>query len=55
MIKALSLTTFFSQALVLGFLILMSVSLLYFVGFSDRVFLHDAAHDVRHAFTLPCH
>ncbi len=29
--------------------------ILYGVGFAQPQLLHDTAHDVRHAFALPCH
>ena len=25
------------------------------IGFASPQFIHDAAHDTRHAFTFPCH
>lgn len=35
--------------------ILFGAFILYGVGFAQPRLLHDAAHDVRHAFALPCH
>ena len=35
--------------------ILLGAFILYGVGFAQPRLLHDAAHDVRHAFALPCH
>ncbi len=35
--------------------IALGVFILYGVGFAQPQILHDAAHDVRHAFALPCH
>lgn len=35
--------------------ILLGAFILYGVGFAQPQLLHDAAHDVRHAFALPCH
>ena len=35
--------------------IVLGIFILYGVGFAQPQLLHDAAHDVRHAFALPCH
>ena len=35
--------------------ILLGVVLVYGVGFASPMALHNAAHDVRHAFAFPCH
>lgn len=35
--------------------IALGLFILYGVGFAQPQLLHDAAHDVRHAFALPCH
>lgn len=37
------------------FAILLGAFILYGVGFAGPAVLHNAAHDVRHAFTFPCH
>jgi len=34
---------------------LLGAFILYGVGFAGPAALHNAAHDVRHAFTFPCH
>ena len=34
---------------------LLGAFILYGVGFAGPAVLHNAAHDVRHAFTFPCH
>jgi cobalt transporter subunit CbtB len=39
-------------ALVAG---LLGVALVYTVGFASPQFIHDAAHDSRHALSFPCH
>ena len=38
-------------------LLLSAIILLFVVGFAEGSggFLHDAAHDTRHAVTFPCH
>tara|TARA_B100000614_G_C14285125_1_gene385320 strand:+ start:370 stop:561 length:192 start_codon:yes stop_codon:yes gene_type:complete len=33
----------------------LGLFILYGVGFAQPAFLHEAAHDTRHAFTFPCH
>ena len=35
--------------------ILLGMVLLYGVGFSPLQAAHDAAHDTRHSYGLPCH
>ena len=35
--------------------ILFGVFVIYGVGFAGPTTLHNAAHDVRHAFAFPCH
>ena len=35
--------------------IVLGIFILYGVGFAQPQLLHDAAHDTRHAFALPCH
>lgn len=35
--------------------ILMSLSLVYFAGFSHLEVVHNAAHDTRHSSGFPCH
>jgi len=37
------------------FAILLGAVLVYGVGFASPMALHNAAHDVRHAFAFPCH
>ena len=37
------------------FAMLLGAFILYGVGFAGPAALHNAAHDVRHAFTFPCH
>ena len=37
------------------FALLFGVFILYGVGFAGPMVLHNAAHDVRHAFAFPCH
>jgi len=37
------------------FALLLGVFILYGVGFAGPLVLHNAAHDVRHAFAFPCH
>jgi cobalt transporter subunit CbtB len=37
------------------FLIVLAVLLLFFTAFHHSHVLHNAAHDVRHAFAFPCH
>jgi cobalt transporter subunit CbtB len=34
---------------------LLGAFILYGVGFAGPTAIHNAAHDVRHAFTFPCH
>ncbi len=34
---------------------LFGFAMLYFVAFAHSDVLHNAAHDVRHAITAPCH
>ena len=46
------------EQIMLGSLMLMAGALLIFaVGFAEGAggFLHNAAHDTRHAVTIPCH
>jgi len=35
--------------------ILFGVLVIYGVGFAGPATIHNAAHDVRHAFAFPCH
>ena len=35
--------------------LLLGVFLLYGAGFAQANILHNAAHDTRHAVTVPCH
>ncbi len=35
--------------------LLLGVFLIYGTGFANTSFLHDAAHDTRHAISFPCH
>jgi cobalt transporter subunit CbtB len=35
--------------------ILLGVFLLYGAGFAQPEAIHNAAHDARHAFSMPCH
>lgn len=35
--------------------ILFGAFLVYGVGFAGAATIHNAAHDVRHAFAFPCH
>jgi cobalt transporter subunit CbtB len=35
--------------------ILFGALLIYGVGFAAPAAIHNAAHDVRHAFSFPCH
>ena len=35
--------------------ILFGVFVIYGVGFAGPATIHNAAHDVRHAFAFPCH
>ena len=47
-----------SEHITLGVVMLIAGALLIFaVGFADGAggFLHNAAHDTRHAVTIPCH
>ena len=45
-----------SQHLVPGLIaVLLGSFLLLGTGFAHSDLLHDAAHDVRHGFTFPCH
>ena len=47
-----------SEHIILGVVMLLTGALLIFaVGFAQGAggFLHNAAHDTRHAFTIPCH
>ena len=47
-----------SEHLMLGAVMLIAGTLLIFaVGFAEGAggFLHNAAHDTRHAVTIPCH
>ena len=47
-----------SEHLILGTVMLLAGALLIFaVGFAQGAggFLHNAAHDTRHAVTIPCH
>jgi cobalt transporter subunit CbtB len=37
------------------FAMLLGAFILYGVGFAGPTAIHNAAHDVRHAFTFPCH
>lgn len=37
------------------FLFALAVPLLFFTAFHHSHILHNAAHDVRHAFAFPCH
>jgi len=43
------------RALPVTVLALLGVFLLYGVGFAQPDVLHNAAHDGRHSFALPCH
>ena len=47
-----------SEQIILGAVMLLAGALLIFaVGFAQGAggFLHNAAHDTRHAVTIPCH
>ena len=47
-----------SEHIILGVVMLLAGALLIFaVGFAQGAggFLHNAAHDTRHAVTIPCH
>ena len=47
-----------SEHIILGVVMLLTGVLLFFtVGFAQGAggFLHNAAHDTRHAVTIPCH
>ena len=47
-----------SEHIILGAMMLLAGALLIFaVGFAQGAsgFLHNAAHDTRHAVTIPCH
>ena len=47
-----------SENIILGVVMLLAGALLIFaVGFAQGAggFLHNAAHDTRHAVTIPCH
>ena len=47
-----------SEHIILGTVMLLAGALLIFaVGFAQGAggFLHNAAHDTRHAITIPCH
>ena len=47
-----------SEHIILGAVMLLtSVLLIFAVGFAQGAggFLHNAAHDTRHAVTIPCH
>ena len=47
-----------SERITVGALMLVAVTVLIFaVGFAQGAggFLHNAAHDTRHAVTIPCH
>jgi cobalt transporter subunit CbtB len=45
-----------AQHLLPGLLaILLGALLIYGVGFAAPDVIHNAAHDVRHAFSFPCH
>jgi cobalt transporter subunit CbtB len=35
--------------------VLLGCSLLFVAGFAGPEVLHNAAHDVRHGFSFPCH
>ena len=35
--------------------LLLGLSLIYAIGFSETDRLHDSAHDSRHALSFPCH
>jgi cobalt transporter subunit CbtB len=35
--------------------ILFGVFVIFGVGFAEPATIHNAAHDVRHAFAFPCH
>ncbi len=37
------------------FVILFGFSIIMLFGFASPELIHDAAHDVRHIITLPCH
>ena len=37
------------------FAIVLGAFVIYGVGFAPIAALHNAAHDVRHAFAFPCH
>jgi cobalt transporter subunit CbtB len=37
------------------FALLFGVFIIFGVGFAGPMVLHNAAHDVRHAFAFPCH
>ena len=37
------------------FVILFGFSIIMLFGFASPELIHDAAHDVRHIMTLPCH
>ena len=35
--------------------LIVGLGLVYFVGFSPMMAVHNAAHDTRHASAFPCH
>jgi cobalt transporter subunit CbtB len=38
-----------------GVALLFGVLIVFVAGFASPTFLHNATHDTRHAFGLPCH
>ena len=38
-----------------SFLIVIGAVIIYTIAFAHSTTLHNAAHDVRHAFAFPCH
>jgi len=43
------------RALACTILVTLSAIIIYVIGFAHSTTLHNAAHDVRHAFAFPCH
>ena len=48
-------TTTTSQVILIAIGILFGSVLIFGAGFSHSEIIHNAAHDVRHSITFPCH
>lgn len=53
--NAISTVKTTSTLLPIVFMAALGVSMMFLVGHAQSQTLHDAAHDVRHSLSFPCH